>query len=171
MKIKIKNDTEYETRNLRKIISRCIKTDGPRAETKMDIHIRPSKKYLSGYAYLNSNFVCMRIPSTGEIDTVRFTQIFIHELQHCRGEVHREMVKSKTIDAGWAKAFPIQKRPVKIKPVADLKSKRYETAKSRVSKYEIKMKRMATLLKKWKRKVTYYENAIGQVADKQKGDE
>jgi len=94
-----------------------------------------------------------------ESEVERFSQIFIHELGHNRVLHHDEMLGSWKIDCKWARDFKVNIRENKPKIKRDLKQDRYDNAKNKVKELMTKIKRNNTLLKKWEKKVRYYENS------------
>jgi len=125
----------------------------------------------TGLGSYNWSWVRVRVPTkwlvagsngieySGEFNPVEFSHVLQHELDHNRGLRHSEMVACRTIDCNWAKAFEVKRKQDKPKPVRDLKKERHEHALKKVKEFETKKRRTETLLKKWKRKVRYYEKA------------
>jgi hypothetical protein len=92
----------------------------------------------------------------------RFARVFEHEVLHNKGVRHREMTPSqRNCDEPlpkWAEGLVIRlKEPKAKRSAADKVAEREQHAREMLAAYERKQKRVATLLKKWKAKVRYYE--------------
>jgi len=179
MKLKITNNTHFQTKDLKKVMKECMKHEGI---NKCGCAVNYSKSgRIHGYAYLNSTTVIMFIPKTklvaiaGSDGTTvqrrenftftqgaveRFAQIFTHELHHNLGLHHKEMKPSWKINCEWAKGYPIFIKEDKPKPKRNLKKERYEKALTKVKQYQTRLKKTNTILKKWQKKVRYYENGM-----------
>jgi hypothetical protein len=94
-------------------------------------------------------------------DTKRdIASVIMHELMHCQGHNHWKINKlEKKYDYSFVDTFDFIPKLMNTKIVAkrDLKKERYEKAIKMVKVYQTKLKRDTTLLKKWQRKVKYYE--------------
>lgn len=179
MKLTIENKTNYKTKDLRKLFLECMKREGVQ---NCYVKVKYSRKsYINGYAWYNSYNVVMFFRKTKifhiagsngteykrrEIteltpeEIVRTSQVFIHELGHNRGLRHDEMVSSFNMDCSWTNEFQIRTNEKKPKPKRNLKQERYEHSQKKVKQLTTKLKRNQTLLKKWKKKVRYYERNI-----------
>lgn len=92
----------------------------------------------------------------------RFARVFEHEVLHSKGVGHREMTPSQmNCDQPlpkWAEGLVIRLKEPKVKrSAAEKVAEREEHAREMLAAYERKQKRVATLLRKWRAKVRYYE--------------
>lgn len=97
---------------------------------------------------------------------------FIHELYHCAGVKHKDMRggyfyrgDGEYERLAWADAFPV--RRVEPKPGKSAEKRNAEKlahAAKMLKKHESDLKRKQNLVKKWKRKVKYYENRDAKLA-------
>lgn len=161
MTLKIKNETDYETRDLRKIFLECMKREGVQ---RCNLTVRYSRcDLVHGSAYYNSTRVNMFLPKKNP-NIIGTAQVFIHELGHNRGLKHREMVELSKIDCSWIMGFKIDKKiPKDLKKIPkDLKKERHEHAKKKLKQLTSRLKLMQTLIKKWQRKVRYYEKSSSE---------
>ena len=160
MKLKIENNTELYTSDLRRIFRKCMEQEGVNFCTAI-IHPTNSQ-YIHGKAYLNGTRVWMYLPEGTPKRIDELAQVFIHELHHCLGLKHREMIKLQLIDVSAVAGFKVRKQQRKelVKPEKGLQQKRYEKAMRMRNKYQEELKRKEALLKKWDKKVKYYERVM-----------
>jgi len=93
--------------------------------------------------------------------SVSFAEVFMHELQHCRGLKHEDMLSdSEAFDCSWAKQFPLRLKNVTQKPKEDLQIKRYNNVLKHIDEKRRVIKRNQNLLEKWEEKRNYYEKAL-----------
>jgi hypothetical protein len=107
------------------------------------------------------------------VDMARFARVFEHEVLHNRGVAHREMTPhQRDCDQSlpeWAEGLEIRLKPEPVKLSREdraihLRVQREMHAREMLKLYEKKAKRTATLLKKWKTKVRYYERLAAKAA-------
>jgi hypothetical protein len=94
------------------------------------------------------------------LDVIGLAQVFVHELQHTDGLRHREMMDSNKFNVDYVKGIVIKRKEVEPMPKRDLRRDRYDHALTMLKNYELKRKRIINLLKKWGRKVKYYERVM-----------
>lgn len=176
--MRIINKTEWDTKHLMSLINAVIRHEGyekPRAiriETKKSI-----LQEVTGTAYRFGNYIIMRVPMTTFKDfarnndgTVRrfrsptnfpvktFAQVLMHELSHLSGVwEHKDMVNWWEQDVDFTKDFAVLPKEIKQKPKKNLILERYQKALGKVREKESIIKRNQILLKKWQKKVRYYE--------------
>ncbi len=113
------------------------------------------------YGYL----ITIRIPVDNTFTKRELAHVIIHELMHCQGHNHWAVHKlERRYDYGWkseALAFadnlPLNLKVEVPKPQRNVRAERHEQAKKMVVEYTAKVKRYQNLLKKWQKKVKYYE--------------
>lgn len=172
--MKILNHTDWDTKQLQRIFKWCLKQEGLTGKL-LTIEVVNQKQtrtfpteFVSGYAYYGSgdfsrNYVRIRIPK-GAIHEFSVAGTVLHELAHTRGVKHKEMGRDfyhGKLDAeSYGSEALLQKKPAK--PKQDIKAIRKAKAEAKVKEYEHKLKRTQTILKKWKKKVKYYQNRGNQ---------
>jgi hypothetical protein len=165
MKLVIKNKTHWRTRDLRRFMLRCMKQEGlARAEVTVTYN-RQVRGACSGRAWLHSPYARIMVPSQ-EIDRADLAQTIAHEFGHCMGLTHADMRDDSRYRRvggwreryAWANELPLEKVAPKQKPrpTADVK---LAHAQAMLQAWRSKLKRTHTHLKKWERKVRYYERA------------
>lgn len=192
MKLIIKNETDYSTRDLRKLVLRAIKAeaDFPK-DWKWDryvVRIAYSRRAgISGYGYYNSRNFCLKLPRPKMLvlrvnqqqypyelspeSITRLAQVAIHEIGHNLGLRHAEMIDSSKIDVSWAAGLRVQlnMKPAQARiPGQDKRrqnaEKREAKARAHVDRLEREIKRKQKLLRKWKNKVRYYDRKKDKAA-------
>lgn len=192
--MKIINNTKWDTKDLRKLMMLILKKEGWADKGKeLDVTINGrSRVWVGGRAYLGmvrtaSSFgdfrydVTMKIPTVkcytelkkdnldADIDLVKsYTRVFIHECGHAFDEIrHEEMVESRTIDVGYTEGMSIGIEPVKMKAVPTKEmviSKKKAKCESMLLQHQRKLDREKKLVKKWNRKVNYYDKQLAKAA-------
>lgn len=116
----------------------------------------PDKSYACGN---DGSIVLQPVQEFGQELVDNFGQILIHELGHNRGLRHKDMrVDYHNFDVGYLKGMTIRRKLAKPKHIRNLVQERYEKSLAKVREFETKKKRTDNLLKKWKKKVKYYQN-------------
>src|SRR4030065_1111035 len=157
--MKIVNQTNWNTHDLKKLINRTIQEVGATNNRTIKIvNNRRIASYMSGRATINGSWVKMRVPIQ-EFDPKLFASVLTHELHHNLGLKQKEMAELPS--CYWASEYQVKKKEAKIEIVVPLLDKRYDHAKKMLNEKQSQMKRLATLTKKWNRKVTYYEKKVG----------
>jgi len=156
--MKVENHTIYNTRDLRKLFLAGLKHEGMDPKNyKIVVKYRKGRTY--GYAYYNRKWIQINLPKECyQLSIKQVARTLVHEICHNRGLRHREM-DYKTIDTSWAEGYSIRFEKPKEKK-RDIQLERFEHAKKMLDKYESKLKRQKNLVKKWKRKVYYYEKVF-----------
>lgn len=171
----IHNNTHWRTGDLRRILTRCaaMEFDATHRPRTLDVTINyvksPTYSYCSGLAWLNSGTSILRVPKRGVAFNSRsFAMVACHEFAHNRGMEHRQMPtyynSSNHARYDWAKAFVVRAQAVKVKPTGPaLVDVKVEHARKMIARAETRAKRAATILKKWRRKLTYYERKAAAI--------
>jgi len=168
--VKVKNETDYRTDDLRKILRRCIVECGMNPK-RYRIRIYKSRTHrVTGRAPLHGRSLRIGIPcianwyspeaeahETRELDVgavERIARTAIHEIGHNQGLMHRD----------WASKYRVREKykdePLKLsreERSAALKQKRADHARGMADKYEREIRRKQKFLKKWRSKIRYYE--------------
>ena len=91
--MKITNETEYSTRDLRRIFLACENNEGtdPSFRNVKVVYNRINR--ISGYAWYNSNSVVIRLPKLRYLTDIHvLAKVYIHEVGHNLNLRHREMM-------------------------------------------------------------------------------
>lgn len=157
--MKVTNKTEFRTDDLRKIFKAGLIAEG--AEYKRYwITVRKSRKHITGSTWYTSHNISINLPSDAGERLRYLAQVFVHEIGHTLGLRHSEMTHYYTIKIPWLNGMVLRKKTVKVKPKEDLRTKRYQHALKMFKSHKSNLKREENLVKKWGRKVKYYEKAI-----------
>jgi hypothetical protein len=186
--MRIKNTSEYDNKDLKNFIYEVGKQIGLKEILgQLEVEVKNRKKsaydgkvsdWPSGAAYIgkcfdiktgkHGYFMTLRLPPN--VNKRRLAFVVSHELLHCAGFRHRQIDRMRLNDwkeaegerFAYADNLPLNPKKYNLnppKPKRDLKKERYEKALKMVKYYQIKLKRTTTLLKKWQRKVKYYEKS------------
>ena len=180
--MRIINKTKWNTKDIVRLIRRVAQDEldtGQLRYARIKIkHGKSRRVELPGYggccvygSMISPNvWMTIELPlKATEIDSVLVAKIIAHELGHSKGIRHRDM---HNVRYGWTPGwreyhayglqYPIRLKPVKTKPdKIDVLQKKRDRAASMVSKYETRIKRHTTILRRWQKQARYYE---GQVA-------
>lgn len=173
MRLKITNETDYRTSDLRRFLTIGFREEGVNLKEEWGRYVikfyRP-RGSLAGQAQYNIRWMRLALrDSEGELSPnqiTRLAQVFVHELGHNRGEKHRDMVSSGTLPVPWAEGLRIRKKVVKPKPKRDIVAERAEHAAKMLRQHETKLRREEKLVKKWAQKVKYYGRVLAARYDK-----
>jgi len=173
--VKVVNKTKWDTKYLKKLFLECEKhifnTYLVHGEAKKDRHVtvKTHRTYwVGGYAWYHSHSIVIKIPPPvsvhlGNIKTEnafsarRVAQVYLHEVGHNIGLMHKQMVPSSKIDVSW---WPDENIPLKItkeKPKVNLIEVRAAKAQKKLDEWTKKLNRAKTFVKKYQGKVRYYE--------------
>lgn len=183
--MRVFNKTDWDTSQLRKLCNAVIRKVG--SHKKHSIYIEYKKRRYSQYhgrASVNGSWITMFVPrltmktevltmsdnlvfgSDGnamteikpvQFDCKSFAQVLEHEIGHNLGLLHDTMIPVHKIDAKYALQYPVSAKAVKEKPKIDIKQQRAENAKQKLAVYQSKLNRIAKLVRKYEKKVKYYE--------------
>lgn len=146
--MRIQNESHWQTRDLRKFVSLVLRHQGhdPMKED-WSVSFKTSKRpEPGGWAYLNSRrfqltvphrFLLQRTAEDGSLVLERgaepetlprsvllkLAQVAIHEIGHCEGLQHGEMVSWRTIDVSWLpEDMTIRRIPKPVRPSKEEKN-------------------------------------------------
>jgi hypothetical protein len=163
----IQNQTHFVTSDLKSFILRAIKEsikEGEDSRTKrLTVKVVYSKNRewggagYSGYAYYNGYLMRLRIPRELK-DKEAFARLVMHEYDHIVGYHHRQM--DWVYNTAWVNGYEIRIQPPKVKEKIDVRLVRYERTKKLLKEKQTQMKRVQTLIKKYAKRVKYYEKML-----------
>ena len=171
--MKIRNKTGYSTRDLSKIFRACEKHEGTKHKYRIVDVVYSKSGYVSGRATVgdsisNGRWIKMRIPKperAGNNLVRSVARVYIHELMHNYGQRHSEMQDVYCMDVSFIDGFKLDFAPVekkkKQRPTNEDKLAKVEKL---LDKWTKQQKKCATYIKKYKKKVRYYERRIKQAA-------
>jgi len=171
LKIVLTNRTHYNDSHIRAFIQRIARDERPdlckrgAPALKVIVSYRHNTRGSSGCAYLNSNWMTVRLPKDATlVCKTDFAKVVAHELAHTRGMTHATMrgnSRYRRIGGwrnhyAWAETLPLDVKQIKrkLKPAADAK---LAHAQKMLKLAATREKRAVTLRKKWAIKVRYYE--------------
>jgi hypothetical protein len=180
--MKLTNKTVWNTAHLRAILQKAAEIELEPAQRKT-LHVTVTYTrgaHSSGCAYIGGRHAWVRIrhpystgrravplplnPAAQAELALHFASVAGHEFAHIRG-MHHATMPAKYKWSGnwreyvaWAKDFPLepQATPVVVKPTATDKLAHVLKMKALA---ETRVKRATTILKKWKQKERYYQQA------------
>ena len=170
MKI-IKNTSAYDSKKLQSLFSlihnQISKNEGRLKWWKdLKVQIRAKSYGYSGRAYVGKVYgeswdMFLSVSSTLNIEQI--SQLFAHELYHSYGYHHNQFktqpLNEKQITCITEKFNTVDLfKIIKTNEKVDHVKLRYENAKNKLTQWESKQKRINNLVKKWRKKVAYYEN-------------
>lgn len=155
------NETHWDTQNLRKLFIAACKAEGHGKIHTIVKMIYSKSGYIHGKAILGGRYIWMYIPKNLDLNNKytreSFAQIFVHELDHNKGLCHNEMRGHSGINVDWCNDISFKKKEPKPKKQRNIVQERYEHASKMLKKHKTKLKRQETIVKKWSKKVKYYE--------------
>ncbi len=181
--MKVDNKTKYRTDDLKAFVYWVAKREGEESSyiKRLCAEILSSRRLHSGTAPLNSYYVVIRIPGPEQLNKPRLAALVAHEMQHNhqrRGETFKAYSTERQMRGNgrysgrngspqkyWAEAenLPMRLVEVKAKKVKGSHDRALEgltKVAKKVEEYERKFKRIENLLKKWKKKLKYYDKRV-----------
>jgi hypothetical protein len=185
--MKIRNETDYETRDLRRFFSAGLCAMKASSEKVIEVRkqtgnlhcsratlgeVRERKVLEQGdivrkWKTSEGRWIRMlTYQKDGELDLRRFARVFEHEVLHSKGAEHKDMtehqMKCDLPLPAWAEGLSIRKKPpkppVRREELLRLRAiEKEDHARKTLALYERKQKRLAGLLRKWRAKEKYYE--------------
>jgi len=158
--MKVINKTNYDTRYLRSLFIKCEKHEGTNHKYRQVKVIYHKTYWVGGYAWYNSHSVVMKLPHDKCL-TKSVAQTYLHEVGHNLGLHHKEMPSSGSIDVSWLpnETVPFKKlRPPK--PKQSIIEVRTKHAQKKLEEWNKKLVRAKTFVRKYQRKVKYYEKKM-----------
>ncbi len=183
--MKVTNQTNYDTRYLRSLFTKCEKHEGTNYKYRNVKVIYSRSGRIGGYAWYNSHSVVMKLPKRQAIKTINYytrkkgseehgawshsvAQVYIHEVGHNLGLHHKDMPSSETINISWLsnEICPLKK----INPSKpNIIEARAAKAQKKLNEWVKKLNRAKTYAKKYQKKVKYYEKKMAASQNKKQG--
>lgn len=176
--MKLTNKSKWDTRDLRKIVLKCIRIEGCRKDliVKMSTLRKDTEGYVRGEAQFNGRLIRIRLKAPSEIRyrpayhhvaymgelllrslKTELAQVILHEIQHIRGNEHRDMIESWDLKVDWVLEFELRPKKETSKPERNLREERYQNVLQLIKKNKTRLRRTKTILEKLHRKKKYYE--------------
>ena len=173
----IKNETNWNTEDLRKLFSECCSRMGIENSHRV-VTVKNERGHglqSGGHAYLNSNLITILLPmkvwqvgidgqrtemKIESLNPVELAQTFMHEAGHNEGLQHEDMLNPSELDADWATPFVINRAKKEAVPKVDYPNLRYQKILKSINVKESKVKRLENALEKLYRRKSYYEKKL-----------
>jgi hypothetical protein len=170
--MQIVNKTHWRTGHLRAFIQRVAlgEIEAP-ARKALQVTVKYNRQKdqgsCSGRASLTQPVITIMVPSQ-VVDRVDLAHTIAHELAHTRGMQHHQMNRNPQYYRignwreryAWAETMPLQRSTPKTRPKGDAQVQRYHRALASEKRWQTKLKRAQTALKKLRAKLRYYERAL-----------
>jgi len=183
--MKITNKTKYRTDDLKKFIYWVARKEGHESSytKRLRVEAVPSRRWHTGCAYLGSHYIKIRLPGPDILTKPKLASVIAHEMMHNhqkhsnfqRVTTERRMRGSSRYgyynnEQHWAEANELELRLVepkakKVKGPHDRALEGQAKAAKKVQEYERKIKRQQNLLKKWRKKLKYYDKRVEVTKD------
>jgi len=167
------NKTDWNTSDLTRLIRAVAKEENLSAAWVKRAHItiqthhggRALRGYAGGCAYIGGSVMWLKMPLPRYgVSVVDLARTIAHEFAHMQGQNHKQMSVRYgwrgTEQWRWAEKYPIRVKTPKAK-VAVSKATQIEKkllhAQKCLKRSEFRAKLLANSLRKWRRKVRYYE--------------
>lgn len=91
-------------------------------------------------------------------DPITFARVLTHEIDHNLGMRHNSMARVGDLDCGYAEPFIVEPHRPAQKPRINRAEINRLRAEANLKRALMRFKRAQTILKKWQRKVSYYQS-------------
>jgi hypothetical protein len=163
---RIANETDYQTKHLRKFVTEVAKQFLDLDGRIRFIRFAPAKKFISGWAVYHGANMGITLPNKGA-NKRRLAFVLAHEMAHWRGMSHSQMKHNPRYDQNvdgyldrysWADALPLESKTAACKPskYERLKSN-LEHARKMLKVAQTRAKRSNSILRKWQHRVKRLE--------------
>lgn len=175
--MKIENKTDYDTRYLRRVFMACEKHEGTNPKHRFVRVTYNTTCRIRGSAWIGCHSLTMTMPKPRKDGLVRdgimidgeivdryganvhnLARVYIHEVDHNLGLRHKDMSEWWNIDVSWLpenELIPMKVKAPKAK--RNIVEVRAENAQKKLDEWTKKLNRAKTGVKKYRRKVRYYE--------------
>jgi hypothetical protein len=182
--MKITNTTHWQTKDIARLIHRVAKDELDAGQLK-HAYVKIRTGRYSGCCSYGTPLqprvrMTLRLPHVGQVDPIGFAFIIAHELGHAKGLRHVPDMRNPRYSRigdwreryAYAVDYPIRRKPEQRRATgAVLFETRHDRALVMARRWKTKVKRDATLLKRWERRVRYYENKIAACKTEKAGKE
>lgn len=172
--IEIQNETQYVTRDLRKLIVRCAAEELPDSKSLIRVKFVYRRRNSStlGTAYYGGRSTTIYLERDPEkLDRYKLAHTVIHEMGHMKNVRHRAMRGSRryTYASGWREfyeeSFPwLRDLTFAVRKPKTRKRKgpedKLEHARTMLATKQTNLKRAQAMVRRWQKKVRYYERAV-----------
>lgn len=173
--MKVKNETRYLTADLRHLIQAVAERElEPAQRKRLHVHVIYKRgSGCGGYAYYNSNGFTLKMPRARmSTSPAAVASTIAHEMAHAfKGLRHSQMRGTRYSWKGyregcwdWAKDYPLGLKPEAPKKERPGVAEKLEHAQAMLEDKERQAKRVVTLIKRWKKRVRYYERSLEKAA-------
>lgn len=182
--LRIINDTEYDTRTIRKLVAAALRAivlpvrgavriayssesggDARHRHHGSAAMGRTTRREDGSFATLQGLTMALTLPrKPEELDVGLFARVILHEALHWKGVEHREMTENQLWCTGptpaWAADVSLP-HAVRARPnPVDLRAKRLKHAETMLERAEAKERRWNNIASKWKRKASALRRAL-----------
>lgn len=165
--MRINNQTNWETRDLARLIHRCAELENVSLKyARVTVKNRRSNGWKLGHCTYGSLLnprvrMLLLIPREPVVDSVQLAAVVTHELGHAKGFRHSDMrnvrygwVQGWKEYHGWAAAYTIAAKPEPVRPsIEDRRAQRLAHAREMLQRAATRAKRALTIERRWKRRV------------------
>lgn len=165
--MRIDNRTGYRLRDIRKLVVAAFKAEGVSPAMYWIEIAGTSWARIHGIAWLDTGHIRMYIPEHFAADfnqkeTHEFAKIFVHEIGHTLGLVHRDQIDYSEIPTPWADGLVLRRKLER--PQIPIRERRFANARKKLVEHSRKLKREQNMVRKWRSKVRYYERVLDTAA-------
>lgn len=170
--MKITNQTHWRTDHLKAFVNRVAQDElDPEKRKSFRVYFTYARGhgFSSGHAPYHGNRIHIRLSSgnNGKLPSkTDLAMVIAHEIAHSRGMHHWQMQGGRYNRRGdykeryaWAELLPLEKKEKKPKLV-DQQQIRYQQVLAGQKRWESKLKRAQTALRKLRQKERYYSKAL-----------
>lgn len=173
--MRLQNKTHWRSDQIKPILQRCAEMElepDKRRRLIVVVSYRRRGGGSSGCAAIGGHWCKVRV-SSDVFDTRDFAIVACHEFAHVRGMRHAEMphyyMRSGRLERGtdsthprydWANSIQVERQQIQSKPKEQMVGQKHQAAVARLKVASTRAKRAVTILKKWQRRVRYYERQM-----------
>jgi len=168
MRIRIRNTSAFETRDLLRLFRLALRDDGILAPSfvhpmlHLDVRRHRSASSVRGLATLGGNQVHLWIGHSARARTV--LRLMAHEILHLRGLNHKDFGGNPGAhydELPHHALPPLRPKPTPVsRPRPDRRLLRYQRVLRHIQEKQQTLRRTSALLKKWQRRRRYYERTL-----------
>lgn len=166
--MKILNKTHWNSEQIKALLYAVARQEQLPGDFTRRLHCTIKYRRNGGYggsAFYNSHYMKLKMPRTGPVDSVTVAKIMAHEMAHCQGVKHRQMHGPRySWEDGWREIWAMANNyTIEAKAVVanerslTTSSDQMEKCRLMIGKWERKAQLAKTYIKKWSRRLAYYE--------------